>query len=365
MNLLKVSLFAVTAFATSLGVSAPAFAGGGPAQVSVAVSGGGKFYRGGRGYYGRGYYRSGRGFRHRGYARGGYARGGYRGGYRRGYRRGGGGKAAGIALGVIGGAIILNELAEADRARADARARYDDQRYRRYDPRRDDYYYERGQKRGQERGEERRFDDGADRAREEAFDRRQAELDRREEELRRREAELRERAAQDFDDRAEEPDFDRGSGRFEDPDRRDDVFEDDRRNDVRRDNRRGNRLEDGSVDEDAPNRFEDSPRPAPSSPVERDDLEDDLLGGEEVENEAVIFSIQAAYNQCAAEARRAASRDGHFVAMPAAPTAVKPLSPTLVRLEADLTAQDQRGRQFLRTLTCEADPDQITFLRLS
>ncbi len=358
MNLLKVSLFAVTAFSTSLGVSAPAFAGGGPAQVSVAVSGGGKFYRGGRGYYGRGYYRSGRGYYGgRGFRHRGYARGGYRGGYRRGYRRGGGGKAAGIALGVIGGAIILNELAEADRARAEARARYDDRRYRRYDPRRDDYYYE--------RGEERRFDDGADRAREEAFDRRQAELDRREEELSRREAELRERAERGFDDRTEERDFDRGSGRFEDPDRRDDVFEGDRRNDVRRDNRRGNRLEDGSVDEDAPNRFEDSPRPAPSSPVERDDLEDDLLGGEEEENDAVIFSIQAAYNQCAAEARRAASRDGHFVAMPAAPTAVKPLSPTLVRLEADLTAQDQRGRQFLRTLTCEADPDQITFLRLS
>ncbi|CAK9039398.1 Uncharacterized protein SCF082_LOCUS24157 [Durusdinium trenchii] len=105
-----------------------------------ASAGGGFGYYGGGGYYGGVHYA---GFRHYGYGRGyygrGYGRGYYGGGYRRGfhhgrrYRRGGGGRAAAIALGVVGGAIILNELAE-DRARR----RYYDGRY--YDRRPGGYY---------------------------------------------------------------------------------------------------------------------------------------------------------------------------------------------------------------------------------
>ncbi len=91
------------------------------------------------GYYGPAYY-------------GGYHYAGYRHvGYRRGYRHGrrhhrrGGGNGAAIALGVIGGAIILNELAE-DRAR---RQYYEDRRYDSYADRPRRPYYERNALRSQ------------------------------------------------------------------------------------------------------------------------------------------------------------------------------------------------------------------------
>ena len=110
MASLKKALMVGAACATTFGLSAPAFAGGGH-------YGHGGYYKG---YYGHGGY-------HRGYNRG-YHRG-YRHSY--GHRRGGGGKAAAIALGVIGGAIILNEVSEARaRERAYERA-YDDRYYQR------------------------------------------------------------------------------------------------------------------------------------------------------------------------------------------------------------------------------------------
>ncbi len=94
------------AVAIVLGVGAPALAGGG--------------------YYG-GYY----GGHHGGYYSSGY--GGHNGyyGHRR-HRGHGGGKGALIALGVIGGAIILNEAAEA-RARERAYEARLENRYNRYD----------------------------------------------------------------------------------------------------------------------------------------------------------------------------------------------------------------------------------------
>ncbi len=107
----------LAAIATAFSMSAPAFAGGG--HVSVGYYGG---------YYGGGYHYAG----HRSYGR------------HRHYRRhrghhGGGGKAAAIALGVVGGAIILNELAE-ERARQRAyEDRYYD-RYERYSTRAAPYY---------------------------------------------------------------------------------------------------------------------------------------------------------------------------------------------------------------------------------
>lgn len=79
----------------------------------------GGYYHGYGGYYG-GHYYSGYGYGH----------GHYHKRHRR-HHHGGGGKAAAIALGVIGGAIILNEIAE-DRARQRAyEARYAS-RYDRY-----------------------------------------------------------------------------------------------------------------------------------------------------------------------------------------------------------------------------------------
>ena len=269
MKFFKAGLFAIAAFATALGVSVPAFAGGGYGHGVRAHHGGGYAYRGSRGYH-RNYYRPGRHYRGGRHFRGGryYGRRHYRGRYGR-YRRGGGGRGAAIALGVIGGAIILNEVLEEDRRRS----AHDNRRYRDYDPRRDDYYYRRGEERAPA------IDD------------------------------------ETFDDR----DF-----------------------------------EDGRLEREALT-------PSPSDPVERDDLDDDLLGGEE----DIGFSVQTAFNECSDEARAAARRDGQLIAMPARPTDVEALGGGVVRMTADLTAQDQRGGQFLRRLTCEADARRITFLQLS
>ncbi len=103
---------------------------------------------GGYGYYG-GYY---------GYHGGYYGRRRF---HRRHYRRGGGGRAAAIALGVVGGAIILNELAESRARQRAYDARY--YGYRRpyyYDPGRPDSY-QRGFENGFDRGFDRGYDQGA------------------------------------------------------------------------------------------------------------------------------------------------------------------------------------------------------------
>lgn len=122
--------------AITLGAGTPATAGG---WVSYG------YY--GPAYYGGYHYAGYRHYGHRGYYRGhGYRRGHH---YRR-HRHGHGGNGAAIALGVIGGAIILNELAE-DRARD----RYYRDRYYDgyYDGRRagarDDYYDDRYRLRSQ------------------------------------------------------------------------------------------------------------------------------------------------------------------------------------------------------------------------
>lgn len=95
---------------------------------------------------------------------GGYGYYGYYGGYKHGYygrrhhrhyHRGGGGKAAAIALGVVGGAIILNELAESR-----ARQRAYDERYYRSRPYYGGGYYDRGYGRGYEQGFERGYSEG-------------------------------------------------------------------------------------------------------------------------------------------------------------------------------------------------------------
>lgn len=137
----------------ALGAGAPALAGGGHFSFGYASG-----YHGG--HYGGGYYKAG--YRH-----------GYRGHHRRHHRRhhrGGGGKGAAIALGVIGGAIILNELAE-DRAEDRYyRDRYYEDRYyreRAYRDRyeRDRYGYDDGDEyddRYAERSDDAPYDDDLD-----------------------------------------------------------------------------------------------------------------------------------------------------------------------------------------------------------
>ncbi|WP_411816619.1 hypothetical protein [Hyphococcus sp. DH-69] len=136
----KLSL-AAAAVAMVFGAGATSMAG---SSVSVGYSsgyyGGGGYYNAGYSNYHRGHYRGHRHHRH----------------HRRHHRHGGGGgKAAAIALGVIGGAIILNELAE-DRAEARARDRYYDDRYRRDAYRYDPYYEDRYD---DDRYADRRYDD--------------------------------------------------------------------------------------------------------------------------------------------------------------------------------------------------------------
>ena len=117
LSFIRKCALAGAAVATVLGV-------GGPVAASGYGYGG---YYGGTAYYGGHHYA---GYGHHGYSRG------YRHGRR--HHRGGGGKGAAIALGVIGGAIILNELAE-DRAR---RRYYEDRRYDSYASRRAGRYYD-------------------------------------------------------------------------------------------------------------------------------------------------------------------------------------------------------------------------------
>lgn len=106
LNRSRKTLLAAAAAAIALGAGAPAMAGGG-------------YYYGHAGYYsghGKHYYGHHRYRRHH---------------YRRHHRHGGGGKAAAIALGVIGGAIIINELAESRARDRYSRDRYYDARYAR------------------------------------------------------------------------------------------------------------------------------------------------------------------------------------------------------------------------------------------
>ena len=97
-----IALAAAAAF-LALGAGAPAKAGGGHYYGHVG------YYHG---YYGKPYYGGHRHYHHH-----------Y---HRRHHRGGGGGKAAAIALGVIGGAILINEVAESR-----ARERYYRDRYHR------------------------------------------------------------------------------------------------------------------------------------------------------------------------------------------------------------------------------------------
>lgn len=85
------------------------------AAAAFALGAGAPVMAGGGYYYGHGYY-------------GHHGKHHYRGHHRR-HHHGGGGKAAAIALGVIGGAIIINELAESRARDQYYRDRYYDTRY--------------------------------------------------------------------------------------------------------------------------------------------------------------------------------------------------------------------------------------------
>lgn len=122
------------------------------AGVAGAIGATSQAQAGGYGYYGYhgGYYKGGYGYKHGYYGRRHYRRGHYR------HHHGGGGKAAAIALGVIGGAIILNEIAE-DRARQRA---YDERYYRSSRPYYGGGYSSGGYDRGYDQGFSRGYEQG-------------------------------------------------------------------------------------------------------------------------------------------------------------------------------------------------------------
>ncbi len=418
VRLRKFALLFAACGVAAAGLATPAFAGGGYGYGYRPHAGVHVAHR--RGYFPRGYYR-GRGYYaprrfypprryygpRRRYHRGGYYR------YRR--HRGGGADAALIALGAIGGAIIIGEIIEEDRRRDAARERAyaralerERRRRRAYDPRYDEYYYRRGESQPPDgRGryaypdDDVYADDFGDDGEPWYDDRRDPEPDFAPPPPR-QDPRRPPGAAPRAEDRAP---VERGS---EDPP----AFEEPpaapppRRRPAPEPGFEGPEFEPGFEPELAPEpqiREPDpprgpgrAPRPAPSTPVERDDLgetfdddlEDELLGGpddreilkreereeneedrrderENARGEIITIAVDAAFRDCALEAREAARREGAILAMPARPSRVEAVGPDLVRMTAELTASDARGRNAVRRLTCEANVDRITFVELS
>jgi len=91
-------------------------------------------------------------------------------------------------------------------------------------------------------------------------------------------------------------------------------------------------------------------------------IDGDLLGGQK---KSVGYTLQTAFNECTAETRGAAGAGGLMVALPSEPTSVKELDDGSIRLTVDFTAQNPRGRQWRRTMTCEADAGGIKFLEIA
>lgn len=152
-----------------------------------------------------------------------------------------------------------------------------------------------------------------------------------------------------FNDRYDAPRYD---PRYDDRRRfeNDDTF-------YRRDERNA-----GTFDrnDDARSAPEDLTAPDAQSP---NDLDQRLLGGDEQQGAA--YTIQAAFNECAAETRGAAGAGGLMVALPGEPTDVENLANGGVRLTTVFTAQNTRGRQWRRTMVCEADGGGVRFLEIA
>jgi hypothetical protein len=106
---------------------------------------------------------------------------------------------------------------------------------------------------------------------------------------------------------------------------------------------------------------------------DRDDgLDDELLGGPEDSgySEGALsggrgeYNYGAAYNDCKAETREAARQAGVIVALPAKPERIAPIDDGYaVRFETSYLASDS-GREWRRTMVCEADKGGVRFLEL-
>lgn len=96
--------------------------------------------------------------------------------------------------------------------------------------------------------------------------------------------------------------------------------------------------------------------------ADRDDpLDRDLAGGRAAPGE---YNYGAAYNDCKAEAREAARREGLSVNLPARPEDIRSLDEgEAVRFVTRFEMQD-RGRTTRQTMVCEADGAGVRFLEL-
>ncbi len=132
------------------------------------------------------------------------------------------------------------------------------------------------------------------------------------------------------------------------------------------------RLGDQRLDDE---RFDDRRYSADERYEERDDDDLGLLGGDARDFDrddrrdgvrvANASSFRSAYNECIAETRGAAGAGGLSVALPAEPTLVESLADGSVRMTARFLATNQRGQEWNRIMTCEADASGVTFLEIA
>ncbi|MEM8770248.1 MAG: hypothetical protein AAGD92_01240 [Pseudomonadota bacterium] len=268
--------------------------GGGFTRVGYRHGFRGRGFRGGRAFYGRG-------FRHRRFRHGRY------------HRRGGAGRAAAIGLGVVGGAIILNELAE-NRSR---RRIYDDYYY-------DRRYRARAFSQGDQDAFQRGFEEGYARGRTGAL------------------------ADGSLDSEAESEAFQRG-------------FEEGLA--------RGRQ---GGADDFAPDDGVRAPDAAPSTPVDEfglDDLDSQLDGAriERRRNDGgpapIRIAAGDAYRTCTQHARTALGDRGFILAAPASPETAEDVGRGW-KMTATVSAQNQAGESWSRAMYCEADADRVYMLEL-
>ncbi|MBI1365564.1 MAG: hypothetical protein GC153_06355 [Alphaproteobacteria bacterium] len=107
--------------------------------------------------------------------------------------------------------------------------------------------------------------------------------------------------------------------------------------------------------------------PPPAVYGDDDDLDGRLLGGDE-RGARGGYNYGAAYNDCKAETRQAATDGGLIVSLPAKPQRITPIdNGAAVRFEADFVASNLRGQSgdIRRTMVCEADAGGVRFLELT
>ncbi|HXI87720.1 MAG TPA: hypothetical protein VNH64_09690 [Parvularculaceae bacterium] len=111
----------------------------------------------------------------------------------------------------------------------------------------------------------------------------------------------------------------------------------------------------------------DDRAPAPSDDQSDEDAGGQLLGADSDGGQSA-YNYGAAYNDCKAETRQAATDGGLIVSLPAKPQRITPVEDgAAVRFEADFVASTLRGGasgDVRRTMVCEADANGVRYLEL-